>query len=252
MGKIIAITAGKGGSGKTTLTALLGAALAAQEKKVCLVDVCVGMRGLDMALHVQDKVVYDLYDLCEELCSMEQALLRQDQPALHMIAAPQLEVTEEMQGAKLQKCLERLKKRFDYVLLDTPGVSAPFTMALCRQADEIILVTIPGNAAARNAERAAAILREATDAPLWLLYNCYTGSGKQKSAPDAEAAYLDIPLLGVIPLHESMFFTAVLEDKTPENYPEKMRSAALEAAKRLNGENIPMKNYGARRFPWHS
>ena len=91
MGKIIAITSGKGGSGKTLLTASLGMALAESGKSVCLADGCFGLRGLDIALGVQDKVVFDLADLCEQDCTMEQVLVKLRGGEPYLMAAPQWE-----------------------------------------------------------------------------------------------------------------------------------------------------------------
>ena len=96
MGKIIALAAGKGGTGKTLLTAALGERLAARGEQVCLLDACAGLRGLDLSLGLQDQMVFDWLDLSREDCAMEQALLRgvgEGQP--YLLAAPQDLLPEE-------------------------------------------------------------------------------------------------------------------------------------------------------------
>lgn len=253
MGKIIAITAGKGGSGKTALTAMLGLSLARQGKNVCLVDLCLGMRGLDMALGLQDQVVYDLFDLAQDECAMEQALLKSAQSDnLHLVAAPQQEIADGLGERPLRRALERLQKRFDAVLLDTPDVLFPITQRACALADEMMLITLPGPCGERNAERAAALLHEKSSAPLSLIVNCYdkrlAASGKA-SAPDALSAYLDAPLIGLIPFSEEMRVAGLCG--AVDAYPDRTMAAADEIAQRLSGKDIPLK-IAVRRFPWRS
>lgn len=252
MGKIIAITSGKGGSGKTLLTAALGMALAEAGKKVCLADGCFGMRGLDMALGAQDKIVFDLADLCDQDCAMEQVLVKLRGGELYLAAAPQWE--PELTDKQIARALERLKKRFDYVLLDLPVILQPITGRLLPLADEILLITLPGDQAARNTERAAAMIRELGDLSVTMIMNFFSKglvSWGRVSPPDALSAYLDIPLAGIVPFSE-LIYNAAFEGRLLDEYPEKVREAIQRIAKRLDGQSVPVKTYHARRLPWHS
>lgn len=252
MGKIIAITSGKGGSGKTLLTAALGMALAEAGKKVCLADGCFGMRGLDMALGAQDKIVFDLADLCDQDCAMEQVLVKLRGGELYLAAAPQWE--PELTDKQIARALERLKKRFDYVLLDLPVILQPITGRLLPLADEILLITLPGDQAARNTERAVAMIRELGDLSVTMIMNFFSKglvSSGRVSPPDALSAYLDIPLAGIVPFSE-LIYNAAFEGRLLDEYPEKVREAIQRIAKRLDGQSVPVKTYHARRLPWHS
>ena len=252
MGKIIAITSGKGGSGKTLLTAALGMALAENGQHVCLTDGCFGMRGLDMALGVQDKVVFDLADLCEQDSSVEQIAVKIRGGELYLVAAPQWE--PELSDKQLARCMERLKKRFDYVLVDIPVILQPIARRLLSLSDEILLVSIPGDETARNTERAAAMIRDWCDQPLSLVMNFFSKglvSAGKAAPPDAISAYLDIPLTGIVPFSD-VIYNAAYEGRLLDEYPEKIREAVLRIARRLEGENIPLKTYHARRLLWHS
>ncbi len=252
MGKIIAITSGKGGSGKTLLTASLGMALAESGKSVCLADGCFGLRGLDMALGVQDKIVFDLADFCQQDCTMEQALVKLRGGELYLMAAPQWE--SELSDKQLERGLERLKKRFDFVLLDVPGIMQPMARRLLPQAEEILLISLPGDAASRNTERASAMIRDWCDRPVFLIMNFFSKalvSSGRVAAPDALSAYLDLPLQGIIPFSDAIY-NAAFEGRLLDEYPEKLRDAIHQLARRLNGEYIPLKTYHARRLPWHS
>ena len=252
MGKIIAITSGKGGSGKTLLTAALGMALAEAGKKACLADGCFGMRGLDMALGAQDKIVFDLADLCDQDCAMEQVLVKLRGGELYLAAAPQWE--PELTDKQIARALERLKKRFDYVLLDLPVILQPITGRLLPLADEILLITLPGDQAARNTERAAAMIRELGGLSVTMTMNFFSKglvSSGRVSPPDALSAYLDIPLAGIVPFSE-LIYNAAFEGRLLDEYPEKVREAIQRIAKRLDGQSVPVKTYHARRLPWHS
>lgn len=253
MGKIIAITSGKGGTGKTLLTAALGMTLAETGKKVCLVDGCFGMRGLDIALGAQDKVVFDFCDFCGNICTMEQALVKIRGGELYLLAAPQL-VPEDIERKQLVKGMERLKKRFDWVLIDTPVIAVPTASELLALADETLLISVPGDEAARNTERAAALIREKCDAPLSLMMNFFSKqlvTAGRVEPPDAIAAYLDVPLLGLVPYDEAIYHAAY-EGRLLDEYPENVRDVLGRIALRLEGRQVPMKTYRARRLPWHS
>jgi len=255
MGKTIAITGAKGGCGKTLLTGALGAAIAAAGKKVCLVDGCIGLRGLDILLGVQDRVVFDWLDLCEKTCSVEQALIPAERLNVRFIAAPQQEIDMGEIPEAFCKLTDRLKKRFDAVLLDIPGDLTPFMRQVCADADEAMLISVPGDAAARNAERMASLLYETRGGkPISLVMNFFekhlVTRGKTP-APDAVAAYLDLPLIGLIPASEALG-DALFDHKLPDEYPERVKKAVEEMAQRLEGKDVPLPSFHERRFPWHS
>lgn len=243
MGKIIALTGAKGGCGNTSLTAALGRALAERGKTVCLVDGCIGLRGLDIALGVQDRVVFDLADLSEELCTMEQALVELDFPGFYFVSAPQMEPEEKR---LFKGPLSRLVKRFDWILVDAPSAMSSWGTEICALADRIILTSRPGDMAARNAERISSLLRERAEAPIDLAINFYSArqaAAGEAAAPDAVAAYLDLPLLGLIPQYGQ---------NGPDVFPEKALPYVREMAARLAGEDIPLTIPRERRFSWLS
>lgn len=253
MGKIIAITSGKGGAGKTLLTAALGMSLAEMGKKVCLVDGCFGMRGLDIALGAQDKVVFDLCDFCAHICTMEQALVKIGGGELYLLAAPQL-VPEDTNARSLTQGMERLKKRFDFILMDLPVIAVPAAAELLPLAEEAVLIDVPGDEAARNTERASALIREQCDLPISLIMNFFSKrlvAAGRVPPPDALAAYLDLPLLGIVP-YDGLIYHAAFEGRLLDEYPENVRDALERIARRLQGQQIPLKTYHARRLPWHS
>lgn len=142
MGKVIMVTSGKGGVGKTTVTANLGMELARSEKKVVLLDTDFGLRNLDIIMGLEHKMLYHLGDVLSGECRMRQALIPYPyQERLWMIPAPRdSSYLPDTEG--FRRLLERLKKDFDYILLDTPaGVGQLFDFLLPFVHHAIIVAT---------------------------------------------------------------------------------------------------------------
>ena len=255
MGKIIVIASGKGGVGKTTLTAALGQALARMGKQVCLVDACMGLRGLDLMLNVQDRVVFDWGDLSsDEDCMMQQILVpcAQEQK-LFMIAAPLVHDGDAQQlGKGFSRVLSRLEKRFDMVLVDSNSVFSAVTDAALKKAESCLLISTMGDMAQRNTENISSYLHEHYQAALYLIMNAMDDRQLASGAtarPEDVSAYLDIPLLGSIRA-SSAVRDAFLRHETMEAYPDKIKKEIDESALRLAGRQVTAKPCRERRKLW--
>ena len=145
MCEVIAIVSGKGGVGKSTLARAAGLALSRSGKKVCLIDLDMGLRSLDILLGLQDRVVFDLADLGEGMCRLKQALVRpRDNENLALISAAQLRGGEAIGQVQLSRVVKGLKPHFDMVLIDCPaGIGRGFLNAL-HVSDRAVLVSVPG------------------------------------------------------------------------------------------------------------
>ena len=260
MGKIIALAAGKGGTGKTLLTAALGERLAARAPQVCLLDACAGLRGLDLSLGLQDQGVFDWLDLSREDCTMEQALLRGVGESLPcLIAAPQDLLPEDVDIVQLQKLLTRLQKRFDYVLIDTPSGIGSLTRSLCAMADETVLITTMDFAAQRGTERLSALLREAQPEAiisLIVIVNRLLPAKRRQDDPEAAAAalsgYLDLPLYAAIRMDDTIGSVDARKAAAQAARSPQWLIALDQAADRLCGSDTPLKQDRVRRKLWLS
>lgn len=256
MSKVYAFLSGRGGSGKTAMAAAFGECLMKQRQKVCLIDGCVGMRGLDMWLGLQDRVVFDFLDLAREECSMEQALIRLDEQGKgFFLAAPQACLPEELEPKTLEKLLKRLCKRFDYVLMDTPGGIGTLARLLAAQADECVLVSQSDDLSQRSTERISSLFRElCPDTPMHLLLNQSERSNPACSSATAEgiAAYLDIPLLGVIPYCADLPSVLSLNSGVRKNRNEKFLRTVDACVQHLCGTEMATDTIITRRLPWLS
>ena len=140
MSEVIVITSGKGGVGKTTTTANVGTGLAQLNKKVVLIDTDIGLRNLDVVMGLENRIVYNLVDVVEGNCRVEQALIKDKKyPNLCLLPSAQTRDKSAVSPEQMQALIEDLRQDFDYILLDCPaGIEQGFKNAAVRDADRII------------------------------------------------------------------------------------------------------------------
>ena len=132
MGEVIVITSGKGGVGKTTTTANIGTGLAAQGKKVVLIDTDIGLRNLDVVMGLENRIVYDLVDVTQGNCRLKQALIKDKRfEGLFLLPAAQTKDKNAVSADDMKKLCEELREEFDYIIVDCPaGLSRVSKMLL--------------------------------------------------------------------------------------------------------------------------
>ncbi|WP_037372128.1 septum site-determining protein MinD, partial [Anaerovorax odorimutans] len=153
MGKVILVASGKGGVGKTVFTTNMGVTLAQQGKKVVLIDMNMGLRNLDICLGLESKIVYDVADVLGGMCRIKQALVRDRRfPQLYLMSAAQYKEKVEMTPLHMKVLCQKLKKNFDYIIIDAPaGIDDGLSLAAAG-ADSAVIVTVPEYAAVRDAD----------------------------------------------------------------------------------------------------
>ena len=166
LGKTIVITSGKGGVGKTTATANLGVGLALRGRKVVVIDTDIGLRNLDVVMGLENRIVYDLVDVIEENCRLNQAMIRDKHVnELYLIPAAQTRDKTAIQPDQMRSLCQELRRDFDYILIDCPaGIEHGFRNAVAA-ADHAIVVTTPEVSAIRDADRVIGLL-EAAELPV--------------------------------------------------------------------------------------
>ncbi|HIB67601.1 MAG TPA: septum site-determining protein MinD [Phycisphaerales bacterium] len=207
MGKVIVVTSGKGGVGKTTATANIGAGLASQGHSVVLIDTDIGLRNLDLVLGLENRIVFDLVDVVEGKCrSFRQALIKDKRfENLHILASAQSREKDAVKPAQMKKLCTELKDAFDYIILDCPaGIEMGFKNAIAG-ADEAIVVTNPEVSAVRDADRIVGLLEAAEIDTIRLILNRVKPGliqrGQMLSVEDVQDI-LSIELLGQVPEDE--------------------------------------------------
>jgi septum site-determining protein MinD len=206
MTRIIVITSGKGGVGKTTVTANLGMALAKMGSPVALVDADFELRNLDLLLGVEKRIVYTLFDVLAGECRLEQALVKDKrQPNLVLLPVAHKRATQSVDQQQLKSLLKKLTQKYPFVLVDSPaGIDMGFEKAIAT-ATEAIVVTTPEISSVRDADRAIRLLEERNIKPIQLVVNRIRPEMVQNfnmmSVEDVQEL-LAIPLLGGIPEDE--------------------------------------------------
>ena len=160
MSEVIVITSGKGGVGKTTTTANVGTGLAQLNKKVVLIDTDIGLRNLDVVMGLENRIVYNLVDVVEGNCRVEQALIKAKKyPNLCLLPSAQTRDKSAVSPEQMQALIEDLRQDFDYILLDCPaGIEQGFKNAIAG-ADRALVVTTPEVSAVRDADRIIGLLQ---------------------------------------------------------------------------------------------
>ncbi len=244
-GKVITITSGKGGVGKTTITANIASALAMLGKKVVAIDADIGLRNLDVVMGLENRIVYDLVDVIEGRCRLRQAMIKDKrQPDLYLIPAAQTRDKMAVSPSDMILVCDELRQEMDYIIIDSPaGIERGFRNAIA-PSDEVLIVTNPEVSAVRDADRIIGLLESEEKGPGRLILNRLkpdmVARGDMLSIDDV-LDILAVELIGVIPEDESILISS--NRGTPVAMSGANGSSASQAfrnvAQRLQGETVP-------------
>ncbi|TDF97640.1 septum site-determining protein MinD [Paenibacillus piri] len=244
MGEAIVITSGKGGVGKTTTSANIGTALALQGKKVCMVDTDIGLRNLDVVMGLENRIIYDLIDVAEGRCRLQQALVKDKRfEELYMLPAAQTKDKDAISPDAVRDIILELKKDFEFVIIDCPaGIEQGFKNAVAG-ADKAIVVTTPENAAVRDADRIIGLLEGAkVHSPKLIINRIRANMVKKGDMLDIDeiCSVLAIDLLGIVPDDEYVIKAANSGEPTVMNPNSRAAIAYRNIARRMLGDNVPL------------
>lgn len=172
MGEVIVITSGKGGVGKTTITANLSIALSKMNKRVIAIDTDIGLRNLDVVMGLENHIVYNIVDVIEGNCRLKQAIIKDRRHEnLYLLPSAQSKDKTAINPSQMVALTNTLKEQFDYVLIDCPaGIEQGFKNAIAG-ATKAIVVTTPEVSAIRDADRIIGLLEKDGISPIYLLVN---------------------------------------------------------------------------------
>ena len=252
MAKVLVVTSGKGGVGKTTSTAALGAALAQGGKQVVVVDFDVGLRNLDLIMGAERRVVYDLINVVQGDAKLAQALIRDKRlETLHLLPASQTRDKDALTSDGVARVMGELRERFDWVICDSPaGIERGAQLAMYH-ADMAVVVTNPEVSSVRDSDRIIGMLDSKTEraekgerVEKHLLLTRYdparAARGDMLKTEDV-LEILSIPLLGIIPESQDVLRASNLGSPVTLADPASAPARAyLAAARRLEGETVEM------------
>lgn len=243
MGTAIMVTSGKGGTGKTSLTAGVSSCLAALGKRILCIDLDIGLRNLDIALGMDDRAVMDFTDVMDRRCSLLTGAVEQPKiRGLHLLTAPLR--LEHPDFDRFRQVVEEAKEMYDFVLLDSPaGLGDGFQLAMCA-ADRAVVVSATDPAALRDAQRAVSELIHTVD-ELHLVMNRVEPRVMRHLHTTIDEAMdtAALPLLGVVPEDPKVVLAAGHGVPLVLYARRGAVRAYLNIAKRLLGQKVPlMKN----------
>jgi len=252
MAKVLVVTSGKGGVGKTTTTAALGAALAQAGQKVAVVDFDVGLRNLDLVLGAERRVVFDLINVVQGVARLSQALIRDKRlENLWLLPASQTRDKDALTDQGVGSVIKELRSKFDWVICDSPaGIERGAQLAM-RFADAAVIVTNPEVSSVRDSDRIIGLLDSKTEKAekgqriekhvLITRYDAQRATRGEMLNIEDVLDILSTPLLGIIPESEEVLRASNIGSPvTISNRASAPARAYIDASRRLMGEVLPM------------
>lgn len=259
MAKVLVVTSGKGGVGKTTSTAALGATLAQRGEKVVVVDFDVGLRNLDLILGAERRVVFDFINVVQGIANLSQALIRDKRVEnLWLLPASQTRDKDALTEEGVARIIGELRGRFDWILCDSPAGIERGAMLAMRYADEAVIVTNPEISSVRDSDRIIGMLDSKTvraehgeRVEKHLLITRFDTARAARGEMLSIEDILDIlatPLLGIIPESQDVLRASnVGSPVTLNDAASAPARAYIDAARRLTGETVAMMVPSARK-----
>ena len=244
MGEAIVITSGKGGVGKSTTTANVGTALALMDKKVCLIDTDIGLRNLDVIMGLENRIIYDIVDVIEERCRLQQALI-QDKRFSHLSLLPAAQTSDKSAVTEegMIKIIAELKQDYDYIIIDCPaGIEQGFKNAIAG-ADKAIVVTTPEKSSVRDADRIIGLIEQREmERPQLIINRIRNHMMKDGDMLDIDDVIqvLSIDLLGIVIDSDDVIKASDEGEPVALKNDNKASIAYRNIARRILGESVPL------------
>lgn len=254
MARIIVITSGKGGVGKTTTTSNIGMSLARLEQRTLLIDADVGLRNLDLLLGLENRIIYTGTDVLDGSCKLKQAIIqdkRESELAFFPLCSNQAKtpLTKE----KIQQLIDMLEDRYDFILIDCPaGIDEGFKNAI-EAVQEALLVVTPEVTSIRDADKVVGILEARDMKEISLIINRVKPkmikSETMMSIDDVQGI-LGIPIIGIIPDSEQVIIASNRGEPLVLDKGDSLPKQAFEdIARRLIGEEVEFIDFEAAKNP---
>jgi septum site-determining protein MinD len=242
-GRVIVVTSGKGGVGKTTTAANIGTGLALRGRKVVLIDADIGLRNLDVVMGLENRIVFDLVNVVEKTCKIKQALIKDKRfDNLFLLPAAQTREKDAVKPDQMKELCEELRKEYDYIIIDCPaGIEQGFKNAIAG-ADQAIIVTTPDVSAVRDADRIIGLLQaNEIPAPRLIINRVRPQMVRKGDMMDIDDVndILAIELLGVVPDDETIIVSTNRGEPSVMESGTKAGTAFRNIVARIEGEEVP-------------
>lgn len=251
MARVIVVTSGKGGVGKTSVTSNLGIALA-KNSKVCLIDADLGLKNLDVVLGIENRVIFDMQDVISGICSLSQALVKDKRNNnLFILPACKSIDVQKINFSYLEKIIDNLKEIFDYILIDSPaGIERGFYNAI-RSADEAIVVVTLDTSSIRDADKVIGILNSHNIQDVKLIINRVNMKHIEEGVSLNMSDVVDVLGVGVLGV---VYYDDAISHGNNKGVPVSHDNKSISSkcfnniSKRINGENVELLKYRKKSF----
>jgi septum site-determining protein MinD len=248
MGNVIVVTSGKGGVGKTTITANLGCALAKLGEKVCLIDADIGLKNLDIVLGLENRIVYTMIDVVNGKVSPQEALVKHKMlKNLYLLPASQIATKEMISPNDMKAIVKELIPHFDYIIIDSPaGIERGFRNAVA-PAERVLVVTTPELPAVSDADRVIGLLENFgfSDEKINVIINRFkphmVKKGEMLTTDDIKHT-LSLEIIAVIPDSEDIIVASNTGIPVSLNGNSRISKNFENLARRIRGEGVPLEN----------
>lgn len=243
-GKIIVITSGKGGVGKTTATAAIGASLALQGKEVVVVDMDIGLRNLDVVMGLENRIIFTIVDAVKGRCKIRQAAVKDRKiKNLYLIPASQSDNKGVIKTDEIVRFADEMRKEFDFILMDCPaGIEQGFENSVVAS-DEAVVICTPDVSSVRDADRVIGLLYARSITPKLVINRIVpemVERGDMLSHTDISDV-LSIELIGLVPMDDQVVISTNTGTPLILQKSSKAGDAFRRIALRLNGHtDIPI------------
>lgn len=254
MARIIVITSGKGGVGKTTTTSNIGMSLARLERKTLLIDADVGLRNLDLLLGLENRIIYTGTDVLDGSCKLEQAIIQDKrEPELAFFPLCSNQAKTPLTKEKMQQLIDMLEDRYDFILIDCPaGIDEGFKNAI-ESVHEALLVVTPEVTSIRDADKVVGILEARDMKEINLVINRVKPSmikSETMMSIDDVQGILGVPIIGIIPDSEQVIIASNRGEPLVLDKGDSLPKKAFEdIARRLVGEEVEFIDLEAAKNP---
>ena len=242
-GKAIVITSGKGGVGKTTATANIGAALALKGKRVLVIDADIGLRNLDVIMGLENRIVFNVVDVIKGVCKPQQALIKSKKSNnLFLLPASQTDDKDVVNPEEMSRLVKKYKQEFHYVLIDSPaGIEQGFRNSIAG-ADEAIVVVTPEVSSVRDADRVIGLLAAEGMEPRLVINRIDKAMVKRGDmlSPKDAIDILGVEQVGMVYRDDDIVISANTGEPVVYDAKSRAGKAFLQIAERIMGADIPM------------
>ena len=250
MKDIILITSAKGGTGKTAVTAALGAALAGMNEKVLLIDMNFGFRNLDVVTGLENIIFNNAFDAIKKKCALsEAAIMDKNNEGLYILPSPQTKDDSDITADEFKEFIDEIKDDFDYILIDIGGCSKTGINNVIKSVTRAVVITTAEVMSVRNNDKLISKLRHAGLFNVSMVINRLKKDLLDKNdlmSPEDVKEIISADLIGIIP-EDDKAYVLINQGKTLKRDECEAAGCINNIAKRIEGEEVPLEDFGSKK-----